>query len=917
MEIFCPNNHLILEDQVCKKCGWQRTLSGTIGQPLWGPVDILAGFGRESRDSFGKFNLLDDLLIVPLRSNELLGLSLSSGQIRWRVAVPVGKRVVGVVVESGKVFVTTQDTHSLMEVVKPGTISVLDPLNGSLTPFYTAPSHDLSIPIFWQDRFFVRTAESKLYALDRGDPTHALWDFPLGTWWATPMNLVEGRIVLVDGNAIFSNGSLLAVDAQKGSVCWQMELQSLPTKPLAAAGNQLALVNNKREVQVLNATTGELLWKRNFLTVYSSPVFHQNQLIVSVRGNKDKNSEQYYSLASLDSKTGETLWQVPLTSRVRISPACFGDLLMLADDGQKLRALNASDGSERWNFPLGHEEDPIHTHVFLTEKTAVAGTYYGQLVAITTREEKQAIVSPASYVKKGDWKSAAEAYALAATYGKAADIYSNKLGEIDKALQLYERGNEFSKAARLALDHKLYSLALEFYRKAQDVSGEAETLLYMGDLEGAAKLFKDLSNLPRAALVLEQAGKFQAAANLYLQAGKIGDYSRLILKTSWDATEAERLRDSGNIETAAMWEISNQMFLEAARDFRSLGRVYDELEALKKHVVQSANQVAQWVWQRIAELSEEQGDYITASRAWQKLDRPENAGYAFLKLADQKATEIIQPLESIPAQKKEELSTLYTQAADAFKAAGLSENEERCRDQVRRYQQLPKVVILEVESSSGFREMEWNSLRISVQNIGYGRAIDVTFRIGESRFEVQEQSRTFCFNLSSGLTKNHLLHLRPLRDQTGACVPLEIKWTWKDYRDGYWEENGRIPVRVVGQKDAESVPPIIYQIHNLGNLVQGTQIQGDSVEQKGDRVTINRQGGLSEPPGITVSADDGQVVRASKRRTASNAPMPFSKMCPSCGKANSPLAKHCVFCRTRFEEAECPPNANSDAGMGE
>jgi hypothetical protein len=44
-------------------------------------------------------------------------------------------------------------------------------------------------------------------------------------------------------------------------------------------------------------------------------------------------------------------------------------------------------------------------------------------------------------------------------------------------------------------------------------------------------------------------------------------------------------------------------------------------------------------------------------------------------------------------------------------------------------------------------------LTLTLQNIGFGRAVDVTFNIGASRFEIQEESRRFSFNLSSGITR--------------------------------------------------------------------------------------------------------------------------------------------------------------------
>jgi hypothetical protein len=66
MDIFCPNKHLILDASTCPKCGWQRPISGTLGKSLWGPVDLLAGLGGESRDKFANMVSVGKILMLSL-----------------------------------------------------------------------------------------------------------------------------------------------------------------------------------------------------------------------------------------------------------------------------------------------------------------------------------------------------------------------------------------------------------------------------------------------------------------------------------------------------------------------------------------------------------------------------------------------------------------------------------------------------------------------------------------------------------------------------------------------------------------------------------------------------------------------------------------------------------------------------------
>jgi tetratricopeptide (TPR) repeat protein len=102
----------------------------------------------------------------------------------------------------------------------------------------------------------------------------------------------------------------------------------------------------------------------------------------------------------------------------------------------------------------------------------------------------------------------------------------------------------------------------------------------------------------------------------------------------FDISELEKLRASGNYETAAQWGMKNGAYLEAAKDFRKSGKEQDELNALKQYVQENSDLAVPWVWQRIAELGEGLGDLQSAANAWLMLDRPEDAGDAYLKLAN-------------------------------------------------------------------------------------------------------------------------------------------------------------------------------------------------------------------------------------------------------------------------------------------
>jgi outer membrane protein assembly factor BamB/tetratricopeptide (TPR) repeat protein len=896
MDIFCPNKHLVLDASTCPKCGWQRPISGTLGKSLWGPVDLLAGLGGESRDKFANMVSVGNTLILALRSNELVGVSLIDGRVLWRVAISVGKNVVSFSEHMGKPLVVLQDTHSLIANVECGCLQLIDPENGDLTPVWAAPSHDLTPPLYQDGKMFIRTAESKLYCLDQDHPDQEYWQYDLQTWFASPLVIAAGQILVLDGYAMFGEYKLVAVNVEDGRFSWEKKIAGIPSKPLAGNAQQVFVLDGRKSLLALDAQNGELIWQQELSRIYAPPVADDQFIYLVVRGNADTQAEDHYLLQCLTVQNGELVWQQPLSARVRLAPLLVDDILLMADDHGVFQAKRAYNGDTLWQNPVGQNDDPIQTHPYVVGNHVVVGTYYGKLAAITIKQTPVGMQTPETYLDQGAFEEAAAAYALQGDYLEAAKLYETKLGAFDEALELYEKGQAYQQAAKLAFANSHYSKALENYRKSDDPMGEAETLLKMGNVEGAAKIFRNLGDIDRSAQLLEDAGNLKHAAQLYREAGRINDYLRLITKTLFDISELEKLRASGNYEIAAQWGMKNGAYLEAAKDFRETGSEQDEFNALKQFVQKSQDQADQWVWQRLAELGEGLGDPQTAAKAWLMLDRWEHAADSYFKLANSLAIQFGDELDHLSNSEKDQISDLYQKAAKAYQEAGLIENEERCLHQVRRFQQLPKIIILQVESK-GFREMEWNMLTLTLQNIGFGRAADVTFNIGASRFEIQEQSRRFSFNLSSGSTRQKSLNLRPIQGHFGDKVPLELEWQWKDSRGRTYTDKGSVPVQVLRERDSQTSVPVIYQFQNVENLVQGNQIKGDQVDQKGDRVVITRGGGLPTRGSIDVKTDEGDHIEIETGSKGNHNHESRLITCPQCGGTISSKAKYCIHCQ--------------------
>ncbi|NEU55425.1 PQQ-binding-like beta-propeller repeat protein [Halorussus sp. MSC15.2] len=84
-------------------------------------------------------------------------------------------------------------------------------------------------------------------------------------------------------------------------------------------------------------------------TVYP-PVRTREALVTLVRSRSDGESQ--YEVCALDAETGQTRWRRELDGRSTFPKAADG--LVYVVDGERLRALDANDGSDRWRVATGN-----------------------------------------------------------------------------------------------------------------------------------------------------------------------------------------------------------------------------------------------------------------------------------------------------------------------------------------------------------------------------------------------------------------------------------------------------------------------------------------------------------------------------------------------------------------------------------
>ena len=834
MDIFCPNNHLVLASPSCPQCGWKRPLSGSIGTLYWPPIEFNTPIGGVSRSSLTSFASINDKLLLSTKNNELASISMQNGEILWRVALPKGQRAANISIHNNQTYLTVQDTHTLTEGIQGGFIATMNLDNGSLSPIYKTSSHDLTEPLFIDGRIYLRTAKSEVLCLSAFDDSDPVWAVECQTWWPAPLTNLGNKIIYSDGNSMLDETDIVALDMNSGEVAWTYQLPNRPSHNLSGNDRLISIVVNNRILIILDSETGKELYNKKLPRIYCQPVFANEILYYVARG--EKNSDYgYYQLQALDTTDFSLKFQKNIPQKVQIPPLIVDNVVYLADYNAHLKAVSASDGSDVWSL-TNKNEDVILTTLHQANNQIFYGTFLGKVYAVTICQPEQILANAQELLTSGDIIGAAAIYALEGNFDRAAQIYNEKIHDVEKALRLYEEGGNKEEAAKLAFENKKYSKALDYYQKTGDKIGQAEALLAMGDLEESAKFFYDAGKIERAARLMEESGRNKLASDWYREAGKISDWLRLLANTSIDISKLELLRKENNYRAAAEWQLNNGLCVEAAKDFREGQFFAEELDAYKQHITQTKTRPEQWVWRRIGDLGKQLKDYQIAAKAWIELDDWEKAGAAYQAYGEELAASLPEDSDFI-TEEHLQAADIYQKAAEAFKEEGLADAENECRKMVRKLQKLPIVIVTLLKIEEGLREGEWRNLELTFMNIGFGRARKINFSVNKDRFEIEDADIKVDFNLAPKKTHSQKIHIKPNLNETGD-VPLQIRWSWENQNDIRQEENSSITVQVAREREDLPSQPVHIQLQN---------VYGDLVTRKGDDVHV-----------VTVLGNDGK-----------------------------------------------------------
>lgn len=216
-----------------------------------------------------------------------------------------------------------------------------------------------STPLFYNGRLYTLGISGIVSAFDATSGT-LLWQKPapaVDPMYGTAMSPIADRGLVIVHVGGHNQGALTAFDANTGDVRWSWsgDGPAYASPIIAELGGTRQVVSiTQQNVVGVSAATGELLWRRPFVTRATNnaitPIVDGNTIIVS---GQDKGVTAFIVVKRNDQWTTDTLWETQEVSMFLSNPVLVGDTiygLSHRNSGQFF-ALDAKTGRVLWLGP--------------------------------------------------------------------------------------------------------------------------------------------------------------------------------------------------------------------------------------------------------------------------------------------------------------------------------------------------------------------------------------------------------------------------------------------------------------------------------------------------------------------------------------------------------------------------------------
>lgn len=791
-EIFCNNNHLVLDHDYCRFCSWTRPVTTGGGEARWENTLLPGEIGRTG---VVRPAVCRDVIVFPLTNGMLVGLSIQDGSLLWTTPLEADRLVQGIHPFGNRFLCAISDVRLVAPDVS-AQLAFLDPQSGEMSSWWRSDSGRISDFTRSGDRIYLKTARPALLEIETGESPKVHWEFPLQSWSAMAPVLVGDRVMVMDADMASASGNIRFVRTSDGQgQIHPYYTATVQMQPVTVIEGRAFFQNGGRRFTALEPDTAEPLWEIEYERIYTAAAAGSGCLYLVVRWKPPEGSGHEYRLAAVDAATGETCWETTLNERTTMPPAFHHNRVFVGTEKGSICAFDGTTGKMLWHYRFPGGTESVQTSLEIHSGAVFAATRSGQIAAVSLGVEDEPPGDPQALYDAGRFEQAAAAYALQGDFATAARVYNEKLRSPEKALALLEHAGLNREAGQLAQELQLNTLALNFFRSAGDVHAEALVLMRMGNSLKAAQILEEIGELDQAAKLYEKAQEPRKALEIYKKMAQFTQVARLSDLVTGTDEDIAFLEQAGRLKDAARIAEKNGRFHKAVDLFFKAKAVEEEYRVLKTLLEENPEE---WSLERLGQLASSFQDHHVAARVWDLLERPRQAALAYCAAAEQAEKQ---------SQPADEIAALYEQAMQRFGEAGLHKERKACSEKIIQLRGLPYIVV-RARMDDRFREEEFNEVTLEVENAGPGLALDVAVEIGGERFEVDEATGNPSFTRLAGQTiTNHRTYLRPRPRQFGRAVPLPLYWSWKD-RAGISYKNEVIkPVEVRRRDDSDVSGP--------------------------------------------------------------------------------------------------------------
>jgi outer membrane protein assembly factor BamB/tetratricopeptide (TPR) repeat protein len=850
--IFCPTcQRFVGNKDRCPYCDWMRPAQASkVGQLQWQTTALL----DESLSGVPAYPTqlarAGDLIFMPLEQGEIIALDSATGRSVWQRALRDDHklRTQGIAVWGDTLLIGSENLSDLP--TRDRALLAWRASDGTDLWNWPTVGDSLSVPLVHDDTAYFASSEPTVYALDL--PSRRLrWSAP-GLTWSPEAGAIFDQTLVVPSRG----PQVAAYSVQDGERLWvftadDKDSEWLNYRPVVSADTAY-LSGWRHKLYAVDRLSGERRWAfRAERGITCPPLIAGDKLLVGVKDFREAEGQHKsgYGLYALDAASGEIVWRTRTDKHIYVPPAIAGDMVLLASDDRRLRALNLSDGSEVWQAAL---PDKIRAGPLVIDDRVVVGQRDGALQCVWWKIRPPVYPDPKVLLKLHQPLEAAAVMALRGDFAEAAHLFEEN-GEWRAAAELWREADQLVEAARCYAMAPDLETALGLYRQAGDRLAEARILAQQGKHAEAAAIYEELGKIDLAASeyvaaeriayaasLLHAAGRRSEAIGLYQQAKQDDRVAELMIEEGHYAEAAETYQRLGKPDAAIGVLLQGGFFVDAAEVYERTGRLRSAAELYEK-----AGKAAQAVslyerlqdWQHVADLAEGSGDLPRAAWAltkigqlshaaelferarevdpaldlyeslglWDKMDilarqtaRWSRQAYALLKkgLMSQAGEAYERAAEQAKSAQRpvEEVAQLYEEAAKCYADEENWLKHSQCWKEVCQLRQWP-YLRGQARVTSAFFEDEYNLLELLVQNHGADSARQIHVKSVSPKFMLDITETQEIRSLPAGQSRQLMLSLKPKPGVLGR-TRLRIKLTYYSPAQREFEETLECQVEV-------------------------------------------------------------------------------------------------------------------------